>query len=276
MKTERRHELQHNTLADALGQAVETVKPYTQIAVGAVLAAAIIIILVKYLSFRSQEGLVDSWNMYLQASTQGGTEGPEELARLIEEYPDSTAAQWSHLFLADQSLNDGIGQLFQNRSDANDKLRKAEEHYQDVQKKASDPLLLERATLGLARVYESQVKLSDAQQEYQRMLKLWPQGAFAPTARDRLKDLSQPSTKEFYDWFAANGPKPADSGLGTPDARPPFHLPEPADIPLNLNPSTTPANDANKTSQGPGDSSAEPVSTAARVPSGETSPPATP
>ena len=252
MKTERRHELQTNTLADALGQAVESVKPYSQMAVGAVLAVAVIVFVVKYLSFRSQEGMVDAWNMYLQASAQGGTEGTAELARLIEQYPDSTAALWSHLFLADQSLNEGIGQLFQNRAEANEKLRKADQHYQDVQKKASDPLLLERATLGLARVYESQVKLDSAQQEYQRLLDRWPDGTFAQTARERLKDLSQKSTKAFYDWFAVNEPKATESGLGSPDSRPSFNLDtEPAEIPLNLNPSTTPAEDANKTSQGP-------------------------
>jgi tetratricopeptide (TPR) repeat protein len=274
MKTERRHELQTNTLADALGQAVDSVKPYTQIAVGAVLAVAVILFVVKYLSFRSQEGVVDSWNMYLQASTQGGTEGTEELRRLIEQYPDSTAAQWSHLFLADQELNDGIEQLFQNRTEAKEKLRKAEEHYQSVQKGASDPLLAERATLGLARVYESQVQLDKAQQEYQRLLDRWPEGAFAQTARERLKDLQQKSTKEFYDWFAVNEPKAPESGLGTPDKRPSFDLPaEPSEPPLNLNPLNTSPEDADKTSQTPEQGgSGEPVSTAARGPSSEKQP----
>ena len=55
MKTERRHELQTNTLADALGQAVDTVKPYSQMAVGAVLAVAVIVLVVKYLSFRRRK-----------------------------------------------------------------------------------------------------------------------------------------------------------------------------------------------------------------------------
>lgn len=266
MKTERRHELQTNTLADALGHAVDSVRPYSQIAVGAVLAALVVVGVVKYLSVRSQESVVDAWNLYLQASTAGGATSDEELARLIEQYPDTAAAQWSHLQLADQALSEGIGQLFQNRSEANEKLRKAEQHYQAVQQRASEALLQERATLGLARVYESQGNLEKAQQEYQRVLDKWPNGAYAITARERVKDLSQKSTKEFYDWFAVNEPKSSlDSGLGTPGSRPSFNLDnEPTDFsPLKLNPATPPE-DAEKTSQG-SSSSSEPVSTASRV-----------
>ncbi len=271
MKTERRHELQTNTLADALAQTVDTVKPYTQIAVGAALAAVVVFGVVKYLSVRSQENVIDSWNLYLQASTSNTPENNAELAKLIEQYPDSTAARWSQLFLADQALNEGIEKLFQNRTEANEKLAQAEKHYQAVQQSGSDPLLMERATLGLARVYESQVKLDPARQEYQRLLKDWPNGAFARTAEERFNDLNQPSTKDFYDWFANNEPKgTGTNSLGTPGARPDFDLSEPLDT-LNLNLPTTPAppaDDVNKTSQNPvGESgSSDPVSTATRVP----------
>jgi predicted negative regulator of RcsB-dependent stress response len=273
MKTERRHELQTNALADALGHAVDAVKPYTQIAVGVVLAAAVIFGVVKYLSVRSEENVVDAWNMYLQAST-GGSESTEELSQLIEQYPDTAAAQWSHLFLADQALGDGINQLFQNRSEANEKLRQAEQHYLAVQQKASDPLLEERATLGLGRVYESQVQLDKAKQAYQQLLDRWPNGAFAATARERLNDLSQQSTKEFYDWFAGSEPKTPAEGPGTPGSRPSFNFEEePAGIQLNLN-SATPSSETDETSQTPDPEPKEPVSTASREPPAEE--PATP
>ncbi len=227
MKTERRHELQTNTLADALGQAVDTVKPYSQIVLGAVLAVLVILGVVKYLSIRSQEDVVDSWNRYLQASSGSGTESAEELSRLIQQYPDSTAAQWGHLFLADQSLSEGINQLFQNRAEAKEKLRKAEEHYLAVQQKAKEQLLLERATLGLARTYESLPNLEKAQQEYKRLVEKWPNGAYTLRAKERIEDLSQKSTKDFYDWFVANEPKSSlDGGLGTPGSRPSFNLDE--------------------------------------------------
>jgi hypothetical protein len=272
MKTERRHELQTNALADALGTAVDTVKPYSQLVLGAVLAVLVVLGVVKYLSIRSQEDDVDAWNRYLQASSSGSTEGTEELTRLIEQHPESTAAQWSHLFLADQLLNEGIGQLFQNRADAKEKLRKAEEHYRAVQQQAKDPLLQQRATLGLARAYESSLNnLDKARQEYQQLVDDWPDGAYTIAARERLKDLEQKSTKDFYDWFAVNEPKGPDSGLGTPDSRPSFNLDDPT-IPLDLNrPLTPPAADANETSQKSGtdeSTSEDPVSTASRVPAG--------
>lgn len=267
MKTERRHELQTNVLADTLGHAVDSVRPYSQIAIGAVLAVLVVIGVVKYLSVRSQEGVVDAWNLYLQASTAGGQTGDEELARLIEQYPGTAAAQWSHLQLADQALSEGIGQLFQNRGEANEKLRKADQHYQAVQQQAKEPLLRERAVLGLARVYESQGNLEKAQQEYELLLKEWPNGAYAITARDRVKDLKQKSTKEFYDWFAVNEPKPSVEGtLGTPDSRPSFNLDnEPTDFsPLELNSPAKP-DETGKTSQGSSSKTEEPVSTATRV-----------
>src|SRR5690606_23613662 len=199
MKTERRHELQTNALADALGQAVDRVKPFSQMILGAVLAAVIIFGVVKYLSVRSQEDTVDAWNLYLQgvASQQDGV---KQLESVVNQYPDTAAAPWAHVQLADRALAQGIEQLFQNRADANENLRKAEQHYQSVKQMASDPLLLERATLGLARVYESQVQLDKARQQYQEMLSRWPEGAYAKIAQQRLDDLEQTSTKEFYDW----------------------------------------------------------------------------
>lgn len=274
MKTERRHELQTNTLADALGHTVDQVKPYSQFLVGGVLAVIVIVGVVKFLSVRSQSEQVDAWNTYLHATTSNASESAEDLNRLIQQYPSTPAAQFAHLSLADQSLSDGIGQLFQNRAEANEKLRKAEEHYQAVQKSASDPLLLQRATLGLARVYESQVTVdnhvSKAQKEYQQLLDRWPNGAYTLAAKERLDDLSHKSTKEFYDWFATNEPK--SSNFGEPGSRPAFNLDDSKDD-FKLDSLNTPGTDeSNKTSSGDS-STKEPVSTASRESKPESTPP---
>jgi predicted negative regulator of RcsB-dependent stress response len=273
MKTERRHELQTNALADALGHTVDTVKPYSQIIVGAVLAVVVIVGVVKFLTLRSQSEQVDAWNTYLRATSANTAQSSEDLTRLIQQYPETSAAQWAHLSLADQALSDGIGQLFQDRAEGRDKLRKAQEHYQSVQQQASDPLLLQRATLGLARVYESQVELDKAQQEYKRLLKDWPNGAYTVAAKQRLDDLDQKSTREFYDWFATNEPKSTGS-LGEPGSRPSFDLDDPKED-IKLDSLVPPgSDDANKTSSQPEENSTkEPVSTAARDPKPESTPP---
>jgi hypothetical protein len=110
-------------------------------------------------------------------------------------------------------------------------LNKAETFYLAARQAAHEPLMEQRATLGLARVYESLVKLDKAKEEYQRLKDKWPNGLYASVAAQRLEDLNQLATKEFYDWFAEYEPKsPAAGGLGTPGIKPPFEVPEDPDF----------------------------------------------
>ena len=238
MKTERRHELQHNALADALGNLVEGVKPYQQIILGCILAGVVVFGVVRYLSMRSTSDQADGWNSYLRATAN---QDLDALSDLAERSAGTPAGNWAQLYLGDQRLEEGIEQLYVNKSEARDQLKKAEESYLAVREKSSEPLLKQRATLGLARVYESLVELDKARQEYQRLVDQWPDSVYAATAKQRLEDLSEKSTREFYDWFASQEPTPPVEGPGTPGMRQPFNLDDlPDTFPNNLTPSVSP------------------------------------
>ena len=48
MRTERRHELQTNALADWIGSKTQQVQPYSRVVVGAVIAVAVVIFAIGY------------------------------------------------------------------------------------------------------------------------------------------------------------------------------------------------------------------------------------
>jgi hypothetical protein len=222
MKTERRHELQHNALADALGTAVEGVKPYNQIILGCILAVVVVIGVGRYLSIQSQAGSVDSWNSYLRATA---SDNLSDLSDVVERHPGTPAAFWSNLFIGDRSLDRGLEQLFVNKANAKDELKKAEEAYAAVLEKAREPLLLQRATLGLGRVNESNGELDKARKQYESFGKKWPDSIYASLAKQRLDDLDEKPIREFYDWFAEYQPRSqTPEGPGTPGVQPPFSL----------------------------------------------------
>ena len=228
MKTERRHELHHNVLADALENTAESLKPYAQLILGGLLAIAVVFGVYTYWSNRSQADLAHSWNSYLQASS---TENIDDLRKVAEDHAGTPAAVWANLDLGDRALREGMDKLFTNRADAFDDLKKGEGYYLAAREATREPILGQRATLGLARVYESLVKLDKAKEEYARLKEHWPDSVYGPLAERRLADLQQQSTREFYDWFAAHEPKsPLGGPLGTPGTRPPFEPPSEPDL----------------------------------------------
>jgi hypothetical protein len=222
MKTERRHELQHNTLADALGTAVEGVKPYNQIILGCILAVVVLIGVGRYLSIQSQAGNVDSWNSYLRATA---ADNLGDLQDVVDRHPGTPAALWSNLYIGDRSLDKALEQLFVSKADARDELKKAEDAYSAVLAKASEPMLLQRATLGLGRVHESNADLDKARKQYETFVQKWPDSVYASIAKRRLAELDEKPVKDFYDWFAAYQPRSNTlDGPGTPGKQPPFSL----------------------------------------------------
>jgi tetratricopeptide (TPR) repeat protein len=128
--------------------------------------------------------------------------------------------------LADTQLAKGVEALFKDRAAARKALEESIDDYRAVLQAAPPgSLLAERATFGLASAYESKDELDNARQHYRELLDRWPDGAFSGLAKDRLADLDRKTTKEFYDWFARQSPKPEPpQGPGVPGEKPPFDL----------------------------------------------------
>lgn len=221
MKTERRHELATNDLADWIGDKVEELKPYSTAIWATVLAVTVLVFAAVYWSRKSEAKLEQGWDRYFQARTQ---ESLDELRNVADADPKSPAGLWARSTLGDRRLAEGVNLLFENRGDAQEALKEAVDSYEYVLKNApAGSLLAERATFGLGEAFESQNELDQAREQYESLKAKWPGGAFSAEADRRLGDLERSTTKSFYDWFAKQEPKrkPAAGAL-TPGKTPDF------------------------------------------------------
>ena len=204
MKSERRHELQHNELADWMVKWGEVIKPYANVILGGILLIAIIAVGWTVMAKKSHANATHAWEDFYVALSNGSF---AELDNVAEHYPGSDAAYWAKVVVGDLRLAEGCNELFTSRAGANQELNKAIDHYDAVLEKCSNEAIRQRATFGLARAHEAQGSLDKAIDNYKKLLK--PENAYTATAETRITALEKPSTKQFYDRFAKFDPKPA-------------------------------------------------------------------
>lgn len=223
MKTERRHELARNELADWIGDKIEALKPYSTALTATALAVVVAVCAFMLWSRKSESRRAEGWQKYFTANDPS-QQSDEELLKVIDDYPRTSAALWARVSIADRQLAKGIDQLFNDRALARQSLDEAVEGFRTALDEASDdPFLAERATFGLAEAYEAKNDLAQARERYRAVIDRWPGGAFAGMANDRLGDLERRGTKDFYDWFAKHSPAhKTPKGPGVPGERPPF------------------------------------------------------
>jgi hypothetical protein len=213
MKSERRHELQHNELSDQMGAMAERVRPYTAGIAISVIAILVALMLYSFWMGQQRTQNAEAWEAYF-AATQSIVPNMEKLAQVAEQFPKDDVGLWARIMLADHQLAEGSEELFTDRAKANANLAKAVENYTFVIDSTRADALRERADIGLARAYEGQGQLEKARQRYQILVQDASNSPFAFIARERLEELEMPRTKEFYDWFVKQDPKP--SGAGAP------------------------------------------------------------
>ncbi len=219
MKSERRHELQHNELAVWLIKSFETIKPYQNIILAAVAAVFVAVLGYTLWSRDAASRTAQAWD---ELNVVVQSRDPAKLVRIIEEYPNSSVGTTAAIVAADSHLEAGCERLFVNKALAQQELTKAVELYHLVLQQGQMPLELERATFGLARAEEAKGDLESAEKFYGEVAAKWPNGTFAAAATQRLQDLKRPATKRFYDQFAHFDPKPAFTGK--PGEGPAFDL----------------------------------------------------
>ncbi len=154
MKTERRHELQHNVLADWLGTKIETVRPYSRAVLGGLIALAVILGVYLYLSKQRAMVAADGWDEYFKAQERLRAD-PDELSELAQSatYRDTAAGMWARIALADYNYALGEDHLFSDRAQAKQELKTAVDSYTSVANQSEYPLLAQRALLGRARAH---------------------------------------------------------------------------------------------------------------------------
>jgi hypothetical protein len=206
MKSEERHKLQQNSLAEWLNQTFTAIKPYQN----AILAVMIVLILAMFFAFWwSSESAAQSGRTWTAFFTAFNENNPAALEKVADDNPSSRAAPVADIVAADLQLAQGCNMLFVNKPTANQQLNKAVELYQLVITRSSSSTLRAQATLGLAKALEALGKLPEATSTYSQVKTDWPDTVFDQMASRRLDDLKRISTKELYDKFARFEPRPS-------------------------------------------------------------------
>ena len=222
MKSERRHELQHNALVDWMTQTGKTLKPYQNIILSAVVIGLVTFAAYTWLSRTSATQAAQAWN-----ELYGGMETGDqtELTQVIEGYPDTKVAHTATVLSADYRLINGCDRIFENKAIGEQQLSKAIILYESDLRHSKSPMLLERATFGLARAKEAKGVLEEAKRYYREVVAKWPDGAYAAAANQRLEELKRPEIKQLYDDFRKFDPVPAFSNeFDVPGQRPGFDM----------------------------------------------------
>jgi predicted negative regulator of RcsB-dependent stress response len=217
MKSQRRHELHHNALADWLGQTYEQIRPYQNVILGGVLLLLVAVVGYKWWSHQSARRVAEASESLGRAWPLGAAmANPADLEQVIQRHPGTPAAQWATIVSADFSQAQGANALFSDKARAREELSKAADTYQMVLKESRVPVLRERATFGLARTLETQCNVPEAEKYYRQVTEQWPDGAFAVAAQKRLHELGKAGIQDFYDSFAAFDPRAAAPKAPTP------------------------------------------------------------
>lgn len=204
MKTQRRHELQTNELADNLGRYLQQIQPYSKHILLGVVAVFVLGLVLMYMSNAQYRKRAEGWSSYYQAVANREVKELQDVAR---QYADSEAALWALLSAGDINLASGSAQLFSDREEAADLLDQAEKDLLEVERRGGQhPALVRRARFSLAQVYEAKADVKKARQYYELVAKSDPKSALGKEAKQRFDDLSSESIEEWYAWFAEQEP----------------------------------------------------------------------
>jgi len=251
MKTERRHELEENLLATWLVSVYRKVQPYQNVLWGAVILVLLVVVVYNWANRRGVSKAEAAWDEVL-ANMEAAREDPSLLEKAADTHGTTTEpGQWAALLAAEAYLAKACDSLFHNKTEAREYLNRSRRLFEQLLNQSRNEVIRERATFGLARADETAGDLDKATQSwsspaakqagqkadrgYQGLLNLWPDGAYAELARQRLEDLQRYRTKKFYDDFARWEPS-----APSPQPETPAKAPSPTDLPIPEGPVYTP------------------------------------
>ncbi len=168
---------------------------------------------------------------------------PAERVQLAEEYPASAAAAWARLQAATEYYNQGFADLPNNRDVALPNLQKAVANFDEVAREApKDSPQARAAAIGKARALEARNELAKAIEQYELVVKTWPESKEAAEAKKLAAALKTPEAVAFYkELYAYTSTKVTLPPLGTQNFDMPL-LPAPGSLlPSSMPAESTPA-----------------------------------
>lgn len=235
MKSERRHELQSNKLAEILEQNAEKVRPYSRALLGGlILVVAVIAVLLIWRS-REQSARETAWSDFFAAVEFGER---DELSQIAENYPDTNAGLWARFMFADGQVAEGLANLYRDHELGRESLELALDTWGTLlnglsTSQQNDPLLAGRAHLQMGKVEEALQHFDSAKEHYQFVIDKWPDHAVGKRAEQALELIEQGDTESFYtNFYRARPPSaPATGDAVTPPVgQQPFEASETPDF----------------------------------------------
>jgi hypothetical protein len=208
MKTERRHELQTNLLADWIGLKLDQLKPYSSLIAGGFIGIVVLIVALGVMSRRAATQRAKGWEGYFLAVSEDDS---EKLKAIAERYVGESPGDMARLLVGNEHLTRGVNRFFTDPSEGREEFRAAAKSFSIVLEESSEPLFQQQAEYGLARAKESLNELEEAEAHYQAILDKWPDCVFVEPAKRRLHDLKQQATGALYDRLASYEPPPMPS-----------------------------------------------------------------
>ncbi len=220
MKTERRHELQQNELAQWLSTYVPSHRQYLTALGGLLIFAGVLWGSMSLLRVYRQRNLASSWSEFTRALQAGDIQDLRDVAERYRQYPAAARALQAAGIL---NLENGVRSLLTDRGEAMESLKLAREDFQSALNLGrSDPFLRPQLLLGLAQAHEAMNQLDQAKEQYSLLADAKDGAAYTQIARYRLKFLGMPDTQEFSTWYAKQKAElPANPVLGGATPSPP-------------------------------------------------------
>jgi hypothetical protein len=266
MKSDRRHELQTNELADWVGHQIEQLIPYTRAIVGGIVGIIVIAIAYTVVSYQQSAASGRAWQSYLGALMERDVDTQvADLEDVATREQGNPAGLWALQTQADLDLDRASRMLFSSRDEALKLLDRSQKNYEKVETESQrNPTLLERARFGLGQVYECQGSLEKAKAKYEQVVKSKTTPAYSKLAARRLEAVSDPKVVDFYAWFEKQKPAPPPprggmlpgGNLGDLPDRPDIKFPDfggGADAPAAKEDAEKPATDAKPAEEKPAD-----------------------
>jgi len=191
MKSQRKHELQTNELADALGRFIERAKPHLQtiaLAAAALIVVVVVLVVLPAIRGSTTDRAAAAFNM------AQGTGDAQAVRKFLETYGDAPQAPTARLLLADRLVADvvsGMGAAKGGDAAAvSALLDEAKRLYEQVAASPGPAPLKPFAEVGLALVTVQQGDLDKGKAALQEVVTKWPQSLAAAKARAHVEALA--------------------------------------------------------------------------------------
>ena len=228
MDSKKRHELEQNELAKWItAQYEDWIRPNNNWLGYACLGLLVVVVIIMATARVNAWNQKAAWKHYYSALDS--PQADEEL-ELVANSTSGIVGVHARLALAQRQLTEGCSQVLSDKTGAIVMLEKAIASFQQVQKKTSDPSILQEAGFGLGYAWETLAAarvgddLTKAEEEYQRIASLWRDTFLGKRAKKQLALIQQPTTKTVLELSAKKTVESSED-----DFKVPFSLIDPFD-----------------------------------------------